>query len=192
METNFNDLQNMWKLQKATSTSSTESLIEGLKRRDRINKRERIALTISFALSISVLFISTFYVGNIFYTIGIILISIGMVIFLWQIFESKLPKSHQNFDANTKDFATKQIYVLKNTLNISAKYIWVYAAFIIIGLNISYIGFVKFLPVSVLIAINLFFTVGLFYIFYYSIKKRKQKNREEILPLIARLEDMLT
>ena len=191
MEQDISNWQNLWNEEKSTSFD-VNKLIQQLNKIEQKGKLERIALLITFPLTIIILAIMLPVFSNIYYLLFIILIGIGMLMLLLQSFRSKNNVIENDSELSNRKYIETLIVKLKERMLMTSRYMWIYAFLLISGLNIGYIDILeKFnLPLSARIITHFILTGVMCYLFYYGISKRKKKHKKEILPLIKLLENL--
>lgn len=182
----FNEIQKTWHMAKYEPTDLNQ-LVFHLNRMESKSKRERILLLILFPLTITVLFLLLPFTKSYYYLMAILLIGIGMLMILFQMYQSKI-NHHLSIDTlNSKEFINSLIVKYQRKIQITSRYMWIYAILFILGLNCGYIEILKETTLFNRIFVH-FALTGIFTSFMYSaIRKRNRKNKREILPLLENL-----
>ncbi|PVW12405.1 hypothetical protein [Marixanthomonas spongiae] len=191
MEKDITNWQNLWKEEKSTPLNLSK-LIAQLNKIEKKGKLERVILLVAVPITIIVLATVLPLLSNIYYLTSIVLISIGMIMILIQSYRSKYSLIDNDAELNNHLYVKNLICKLNQRMLTTSKYMWFYAFFLILGLNMGYIEILQNFNLSlfVRIIIHLIFTAIMFYVMYYSIEKRKKKNSKEILPLINFLKNL--
>ena len=191
MEKDITSWQNLWKEEKSTPLDLSK-LITHLNKIEKKGKLERIILLVAVPITIIVLATLLPLFSNINYLISITLISVGMLIILIQSYRSKYNLTINDAELNNQTYIKNLIHKLKQRILTTSRYMWIYAFFLTLGLNIGYIDILQNFNVTLIIRIiiHVIFTGVMFYLMYYFIEKRKKENDKEIFPLVNFLENL--
>ncbi|MCK0132490.1 hypothetical protein MWU59_13355 [Flavobacteriaceae bacterium F08102] len=191
MEKDITNWQNLWKVEKSTPLDLSK-LITHLNKIEKKGKLERIVLLIAVPTTIIVLASLLPLLSNIYYLLSIVLISFGMIMILIQSFRSKYSLISNDAELNNHKYIKNLIHKLKQRMLTTSRYMWVYAFFLILGINIGYIDILQNFDITLIvrIIIHIVFTGIMFYLMYYFIEKRKKENNREIFPLVDFLENL--
>jgi len=183
--------QNLWKVEKSTPLD-IRKLITTLNKIKKKGNLERIIILITIPITIVLLATFLPLFSNTNYLISIALISVGMLIILIQSYRSKYNFIINDAELNNQTYIKNLIHKLKQRMLTTSRYMWIYAFFLILGLNIGYIEILQNFNVTLIlrIIIHIIFTGVMFYLMYYFIEKRKKENDKEILPLVDFLENL--
>ena len=191
METNFNDIQQLWQSKKASSFD-LETLINGLKVTEEKQRRERISIAIITPVTLSFLFWVMPWKESYGILLSLIMITFAMVWVAWLSFNSKLKSSDNSASFSNQEFLKTQIAKLKQRYLIAGKYMYFYAFLLAIALNVSYFILLAPLDMWIRITIHSALTLMIFGVMHISIRRRIKKYDQTLKPLIAQLEKLLT
>ncbi|SEG17140.1 hypothetical protein [Algoriphagus boritolerans] len=191
METNFNDIQQLWQSQKAENFDLA-SLIEGLKKTEVKQKRERIAIAIITPATLVFLFIFMPWQESKAILLSLLVIAVAMIGVGILSFSSRISPSDDSENFSNKEYLKSQFEKLKFRYKIAGKYMYYYAFLLAVALNVAY--FVLLAPFSDLIRIltHTGLTVMIFGIMHFSIKRRLKKYDKSLQPMMKQLEKLLT
>ncbi|NAS32071.1 hypothetical protein GTQ40_13880 [Flavobacteriaceae bacterium R38] len=190
MEQDIADWKNLWEEEKS-SPINLDNLTKQLVKIEKKNKRDRILILITFPFTLIVLATILPLFKSYYYLFSIACICIGMLIILVQLYKSKIKKYSDEKDFNNQEFIKSNIKSLKESVITTSKYMWIYTALFLLGLNIGYIEILKSLDLLVRILIHSGVTLTILLFMYSGIKKRNKKNKKEILPLIDELQNLI-
>ena len=184
MEKDISNWRNLWKEEIAAPLD--------LNKIEKKGKLERLFLLISVLITLVLLVILLPILSSIYYLLSVALIGLGMIMIVIQFYRTKYRLINNSADLNNCKYVETLIDKLKQRMCVTSKYMWVYTFFLISGLNIGYIAVLQSAGISMLgrVIIHVAITGIMFWIMSVSIRKRKKKNDNEILPLIEILEDM--
>ncbi|CAM1334322.1 hypothetical protein [Tenacibaculum aestuariivivum] len=190
MEKEIKNWQNLWKEKKSVSID-INMFIKKVNSIEKKGKLERIILLIGFPLTIIILTIILPFFSNIYSLMAILLIGLGIVILLIQVYKSRFYVLNENM-LNSQKYITFLIIKLKKRMLITSRYMWVYTFLLILGLNVGYIYILNMFNISLILKgiVHIVLSSIIFFFMYYGIEKKKKKNRKEILPLIEFLEKL--
>lgn len=190
MEQDISNLKNLWD-EKKSSPVDLETLIIKLTKIEKKNKKERIFLLFAFPFTMIILAILLPVFHSNYYLLSIVFISIGMFMILLQLYKSKLNNSNKEGSFSNQEFIQATIKSLKEKMITTSKYMWIYTFFLLLGLNTGYVQVLNTLSFPIRILIHLILTLTIIFFMYLGIKKRKLKNKEDVLTLINELEDLI-
>lgn len=190
MDQDISNWKNLWEGKKSNPVDIS-ALISQLTSVEKKNKRERVILAVIFPLTILIITILLPVFQSAYYFLSISCIAIGMLMILLQLRKSKLKKSDNEDGFSNQEFIKATIKSLKTKMIITSRYMWVYTVLLLLSLNIGYIEVLKSLSFSARISIHVALTIAILSFMFVGIKKRSLKNKEEIVPLINDLEDMV-
>jgi hypothetical protein len=190
METNFNDIQQLWQSQKAASFDF-QALIEGLKKTEEKQKRERTAITIITPVTLSFLFWVMPWGESKTILMSILVIAVAMVWVAWMSFCSKVNPSDDSANFSNKEYLQTQLKKLNQRYKIAGTYMYCYAFLLAAAINVAY--FVLLAPLSNTwrISIHVGLTVILFVVMHISIRMRIKKYDQTLKPIMNQLEKLL-
>ncbi len=190
MEQDISNLKNLWD-EKKSSPVDLDTLIIKLTKIEKKNKKERIFLLFAFPFTMIILAILLPIFQSNYYLLSIVFIGIGMFMILLQLYKSKLNNSNKEGSFSNQEFIKATIKSLKEKMITTSKYMWVYTFFLLLGLNTGYVQVLNTLSFPIRILIHLILTLTIIFFMYLGIKKRKLKNKEDVLTLINELEDLI-
>ena len=190
MEQDISNLKNLWD-EKKSSPVDLDTLIIKLTKIEKKNKKERIFLLFAFPFTMIILAILLPIFQSNYYLLSIVFIGIGMFMILLQLYKSKLNNSNKEGGFSNQEFIKATIKSLKEKMITTSKYMWVYTFFLLLGLNTGYVQVLNTLSFPIRILIHLILTLTIIFFMYLGIKKRKLKNKEDVLTLINELEDLI-
>ncbi len=190
MEQDISNLKNLWD-EKKSSPVDLDTLIIKLTKIEKKNKKERIFLLFAFPFTMIILAILLPIFQSNYYLLSIVFIGIGMFMILLQLYKSKLNNSNKEGSFSNQEFIKATIKSLKEKMITTSKYMWVYTFFLLLGLNTGYVQVLNTLSFPIRILIHLILTLIIIFFMYLGIKKRKLKNKEDVLTLINELEDLI-
>lgn len=190
MECNFNDIQQLWQNQKVSDFDFT-NLIEGLKKTEKKQKRERISIAIITPTTLVFLFIFMPWQESKAILFSLLVIAAAMIGVGILSFSSLISPSDNSDSFSNKEYLKTQLEKLKFRYKIAGKYMYFYAALLAIALNVAY--FVLLAPLAdwIRISVHLGLTLMIFLFMHYSIKKRLQKYDKTLKPMMEQLENLL-
>lgn len=191
MDSDISNWQNLWKEEKSTPID-VNKLIRRLNKVEKKGKLERIILLLATPLILVFLATLLPILSNMYYLIFVILVGIGMTMILIQSYRSKYSFINNDIELNNHRYIKSLINKLKQRMLTTSRYMWFYTFLLISGLNIGYIAVLQNLNLSIIIRISIHISLTglILWFMYYSIKKRKKENNNEIVPLIDFLENL--
>lgn len=186
MNSNFDDLKNIWQQVKSEPVEYNQ-LISKLKRMERKSKIERVLLVFLFPLTIISLMILLPFTKSIYYIISISLLGIGMLMILFQMYQSRIKHNIKQDSLSNKEFVDKMIITFNRKMKITSRYLWVYTILLIIGINIGYIEVLAEMILFHRILVHFAISIVVTWFMYSAINKRIIKNKRENLPIIENL-----
>ena len=190
METNFNDIQQLWQSQKATSFD-LNALVEGLKKTEKKQKRERVGIAVITPVTLSFLFWAMPWKESQAVLLSLMVIAAAMIWVGWLSFSSLVKPSDNSESFSNREYLKTQLEKLKFRYKIAGKYMYFYAFLLAAAINVAY--FVLLAPMSDTIRIfaHVGITVMIFVVMHFSIKKRIQKYDKTLKPIMEQLEKLL-
>ena len=129
MEQDITNWQTLWKEEQSTAID-INALIQRLNTLEKRGQLERIILLIAFPVTVLVLATLLYFITSLYYIIAIVLISLGMLMILLQVYRSKFSVVTKNMLDN-KNYAETLISKLKERLLTTSRYMWVYCFLLI-------------------------------------------------------------
>ncbi len=189
MADEFQDLQQLWQ-QGNDQAPPFEAFVERLQAIRHRHRREKLLLSLSFALTIGVLAIMIPISQSIYYAIAMGCIGLAMVLMLWRTYRIRFHPLPENPLQSNKEFLQNYYQSLMKKVALTRKFMWVYAVLLIAGINIGYVEALREYALSLRLSIHIGVTVLLGGIFIYGIRRRLRHYRQEIAPILALLKDM--
>lgn len=191
METNFNDIQQLWQSQKIENFD-LNSLIEGLKKTEQKQKRERISIAIITPATLIFLFIVMPWGESKAILMSLLLIAAAMLWVGWMSFSSVLKPSDDSDSYSNKEYLKTQLEKLKYRYKIAGKYMYFYAGLLAVALNVAYFVLLAPFPANIRIASHAGLTVMIFVMMHISIKYRIKKYDKTLKPMMEQLEKLIS
>ena len=190
MECNFNDIQQLWQSQKTTEFDFTNR-IEGLKKTEKKQKRERITIAIITPATLGFLFTFMPWQESKAILLSLLVIAVAMVGVAILSFTSFVTPSDTSDSFSNKEYLQSQLEKLRFRYKIAGKYMYFYALLLAIALNVAY--FVLLAPFSdwIRISVHLGLTLMIFLFMHYSIRKKLQKYDKTLKPMMEQMESLL-
>lgn len=117
---------------------------------------------------------------NFYYQCAVFYIAIATFILLWQVNRIQLIEVKDAAKFNLREFAENYSKIFDRIIQITRKYIWIYAFFLLTGIHLGYLDAIRHLGNGLRIAIHLTFLSILIYFFKQGIKKEASKNKRGI------------
>ncbi|GGW46219.1 hypothetical protein [Arenibacter certesii] len=183
--------KNLWKEEKSGPLDITK-LIADLNKIEKRGRTERIALLIALPMTLILLLFLLPVLSNTYYLTAVSLIGLGMIMILIQIYKSRFGAIKNEAELSNQKYIVKLIDKLKKQMLITSRYMWFYTLLLILGINIGYVAILEHSGLSLFsrIMIHSVLSAAMFAFMYFSILKRKKKNNQRILPLIAFLDNL--
>lgn len=191
METNFNDIQQLWQSQKAGSFD-LQGLIEGLKKTEEKQKRERFLIAIITPATLSFLFWVMPWGESKAILLSLLVIAAAMLWVAWLSFSSKVSPSDDSESFSNREYIKTQLEKLRQRYRIAGKYMYFYAFLLAVAINVAY--FVLLAPLSdwIRVSIHIGLTLIMFVVMHISIRMRIKKYDQTLQPIIKQLEKLLS
>lgn len=190
METNFNDIQQLWQSKKASDIDLT-ALIKHLRQTESSQKRERICIALATPATVGFLFWVMPWRESTGILISLILIALIMGWATWMAYQSKLKPVDSTESFDNQAYLSTQIQQLKYRYRIAQRHMYKYGILLCVALNISY--FILLAPVDtwIRVLIHVTLTAAVMGFMHWSLKKRLKKYDLSIKPTIQTLESLL-
>ena len=190
METNFNDIQQLWQSQKADKFDLS-SLIEGLKKTEKRQKRERIGISIITPLTLGFLFWVMPWRESQPILLSLLVIAVAMIGVAGLSFSSLVKPSDNSDSFTNREYLKTQLEKLKFRYKIAGKYMYFYAFLLAVALNVAY--FILLAPFSdtIRFATHAGLTIMIFVAMHISIRMRIKKYDKTLKPIMEQLEKLL-
>lgn len=190
METNFNDIQQLWQSQKA-SDFDLNNLIEGLKKTEQKQRREKISIAIITPATLVFLFIFMPWQESQAILLSLLVIAVAMIWVAWLSFSSVVKPSDDSDSFSNKEYLKIQLEKLRQRYKIAGKYMYFYALLLALALNVAYFVLLAPFSVGIRIAIHLGLTLLIFGFMHFSIRRRIKKYDKTLKPMMEQLEKLL-
>lgn len=190
METNFNDIQQLWQSQKA-SNFDIQGLISGLKKTEEKQRKERIAIAIITPSTLVFLFAVMPWGESKAILFSLLVIAAAMLWVGWLSFSSALKPSDDSASFSNKAYIETQLTKLKQRYKIAGTYMYFYAFLLAAAINVAYFVLLEPLSATIRISTHLGLTVMIFVVMHISIRRRIKKYDQSLKPIMEQLEKML-
>ncbi|MCU0399757.1 MAG: hypothetical protein MUE75_01935 [Algoriphagus sp.] len=190
METNFNDIQQLWQSQKANNFD-IQGLISGLKKTEEKQRKERIAITIITPTTLTFLFMVMPWGESKAILLSLLVIAVAMLWVAWLSFSSTLKPSDNSDSFSNKEYVQTQLTKLKQRYKIAGTYMYFYAFLLAVAINVAYFVLLEPLSVTIRISTHVGLTVMMFVVMHISIRRRIKKYDQTLKPIMEQLEKML-
>lgn len=191
METNFNDIQELWQSQKAGNFDLT-GLIEQMKATEKKQKREWILGLVSVPFTLAVLVYALPLKDSLLGVLTLLIIALGMVWVIWLNSKSLL-KSVENSEAyNQKDYVAEQIQKLELRGEIIQKHMITYGVLLALAINLGYLAVLAPLSLETRLAAHLGATLFIAVLMWFTLKRKRKTFEKESGPMIRQLEKILS
>lgn len=190
METNFNDIQQLWQSQKATNFD-LNALIQSLKQTEKSQRRERICIVLCTPATVAFLFWVMPWRESQAILLSLILIAGIMIWATWLSYSSRVKPADSTESFSNREYLATQIRQLKYRYRIAQRHMYTYAAVLSLALNISYFVLLAPLQAWTRVLIHLALTLAVMGFMHWSLRKRLKKYDRTLKPTIRVLEDLL-
>lgn len=191
METNFNEIQQLWQSQKAGSFD-LRGLIDGLKKTEEKQRKERIAITIITPATLLFLFLVMPWGESIAILLSLLVIAAAMLWVAWLSFSSKVSPSDDSESFSNQEYIQTQLSQLRQRYKIAGTYMYFYAFLLAVALNVVYFVLLEPLSDTIRISVHAGLTVIIFVAMHFSIKRRIKKYDKTLKPMMEQLEKLLS
>jgi|SRR5690606_30606409 len=190
METNFNDIKQLWQSKKASSLD-LRVLIQSLRQTEKSQKRERICIVLSTPATVGFLFWVMPWRESAGILVSLILIAMIMIWATWLAYSSRLKPVDSTESFNNQAYLTTQITRLKYRYRIAQRHMYTYGIVLCVALNISYFILLEPVEAWIRVLIHIGLTAAVMGFMHRSLKKRLKKYDLSIKPAIKTLEELL-
>lgn len=190
METNFKDIQQLWQSQKADNFD-LNSLIEGLKKTELKQKRERIGISIITPVTIGFLFWVMPWKESQPILLSLLVIAVAMIGVAGLSFSSLVKPSDNSDSFTNKEYLKTQLEKLKFRYKIAGKYMYFYAFLLAIALNVAYFVLLEPFSDAIRFSTHAGLTIMIFVAMHISIRMRIKKYDKTLKPMMEQLEKLL-
>lgn len=191
METNFDDILQLWQSQKANDFD-LQGLISVLKKTEEKQRKERIGIAVITPATLILLFTVMPWGESKAILLSLLVISAAMLWVGWLSFSSALKPSDNSESFSNKDYIETQLAKLKQRYKIAGTYMYFYAFLLAVAINIAY--FVILEPQSAIVRIiaHLAPTMIIFVGMHISLRRRIKKYDQTLKPIMEQLEKLLS
>ncbi len=190
METNFNDIQQLWQSKKA-SDFDLPALIQQLKATEKKQKLEwMIALActpITMIILVYVLPLKDSFLG----VLTLLVIAFGMAWVIWLNSKALLRTVEDSESYSQRSFVEDQLRKLQLRGKIIQKHMITYGLLIAFAINMGYLEVLSPLSVEFRILAHLGATGIIAGVMWYTLRKKKKTFEHESRPMILQLEKIL-
>jgi 1,4-dihydroxy-2-naphthoate octaprenyltransferase len=190
METNFNDIQQLWQSKKA-SDFDLPALIQQMKATEKKQKLEwMIALActpITMIILVYVLPLKDSFLG----VLTLLVIAFGMAWVIWLNSKALLRTVEDSESYSQRSFVEDQLHKLQLRGKIIQKHMITYGLLIAFAINMGYLEVLSPLSVKFRILAHLGATGMIAGVMWYTLRKKKRTFEIESKPMILQLEKLL-
>lgn len=190
METNFNDIQQLWKSQKAADFDF-KGLIQQMKATEKKQKTEWMIGLICTPITIMILAFVLPLKDSLLSVLTLLLISFAMGWVIWLNSKSILRKVEDSELYNQRDYLKEQIQKLRLRGKIIQKHMITYGILLALAINLGYLAVLEPLSWQVRLSAHLGATLFIAVIMWFTLKKKNRKFESESRPIIQQLEKLL-
>jgi hypothetical protein len=190
METNFNDIQQLWQSQKASDFDLT-GLIQQMKATEKKQKLEWMIGLACTPITIMILVYALPLKDSLLGIFTLLIISFGMAWVIWLNSKSLLRQVENSELYNQRDYLEEQLRKLNLRGKIIQKHMITYGFLIAFAINIGYLAVLAPLSWEMRVMAHLGATLMIFGIMWFTLKKKRKKFEAESRPIIIQLEKLL-
>ena len=191
METNFNDIQQLWQSQKADKFDLS-SLIDGLKKTEKRQKRERIIIATITPLTLGFLFWVMPWRESQPILLSLLVIAVAMIGVAGLSFSSLVKPSDNSDSFTNKEYLITQLEKLKFRYKIAGKYMYFYAFLLAVALNVAYFVLLEPFSDTIRFSTHAGLTIMIIVAMHISIRIRIKKYDKTLKPMMEQLEKLLS
>ncbi len=191
METNFNDIQQLWQSQKAINIDLS-GLIQQLKATEQKQKLEWIIGVICLPITVIFLVMVLPLKDSLLGTLTLILLSLAMGWVLWLNSKSLLRTVDDSDAYSQKDYLQSQLTKLNLRGKIIQKHMISYGLILILAINLGYLEVLAPLATQLRILAHLGATLLVIGVMWVTLRKKRKAFEAESRPAIRQLEKLLT
>lgn len=191
METNFNDIQQLWQSQKAKNID-LQALIEQLKTTEKKQKLEWMISIVCLPLTVIFLVTVLPLKDSLLGTVTLILLSLAMGWVLWLNSKSLLRPVENSEAYSQKEYVQEQLKKLTLRGQIIQKHMVSYGLILILAINLGYLEVLSPLETEFRILSHLGATLLIIIIMWVTLRKKRKAFAAESGPAIRQLEKLLS
>ncbi|GMQ27509.1 hypothetical protein [Algoriphagus confluentis] len=190
METNFNDIQQLWQSQKANNFDLS-GLIQQMKATEKKQKAEWMIAWICTPITMVILTFVLPLKDSPLGVITLLIIGFGMGWVIWLNSKSLLKKVENSDLYNQRDYLEEQLQKLKFRGKIIQKHMITYGILLTIAINLGYLAVLAPLSLPYRIFAHVGATLFIAGIMWITLRKKRKKFEAESQPVIRQLEKLL-
>lgn len=190
METNFNDIQQLWQSQKAVNFDLS-GLIQQMKATEKKQKREWILGLVCVPFTIAILVYALPLKDSLLGVLTLVIIAFGMAWVIWLNSKSLLKSVVDSEAYSQKDYLAEQIKKLQLRGKIIQKHMITYGILLAVAINLGYLAVLEPLSWEVRLAAHLGATLFIAVIMWFTLKRKRKTFESESGPMIRQLEKLL-
>lgn len=191
METNFNDIQQLWQSQKASEFDLT-GLIQKMKATEKKQKMEWMIGLACTPITILILVLVLPLKDSILGILTLVLISFGMVWVIWLSSKSLLKKVEDSESYSQRNYVEDQLRKLNLRGKIIQKHMITYGVLLAVAINLGYLEVLSPLALQYRLVAHLGATLFVAGIMWFTLRKKRKTFEAESRPMIKQLEKLLT
>lgn len=190
METNFNDIQQLWQSQKA-SNFDLGGLIHQMKATEKKQKMEWIIGLACTPITILILVLVLPLEDSILGILTLVLISLGMAWVIWLNSKSLLKKVEDSESYSQRNYVEDQLRKLNLRGKIIQKHMIAYGVLLALAINLGYLEVLSPLELKFRLIAHIGATLFVAGIMWFTLKKKRKTFEKESRPMITQLEKLL-
>ncbi|TDQ18857.1 hypothetical protein DFQ04_0667 [Algoriphagus boseongensis] len=191
METNFNDIQQLWQSQKATNFDLS-GLIQQMKATEKKQKMEWMIGLICTPITIVILTFVLPLKDSVFGLLALLLISLGMGWVIWLNSKSLLRKVENSDLYNQRDYLEEHIQKLKLRGKIIQKHMITYGVLLAVAINLGYLAVLAPLSLQARLSAHIGATLLIAFVMWFTLRKKRKAFEKNSQPIIESLEKLLS
>jgi 1,4-dihydroxy-2-naphthoate octaprenyltransferase len=190
METNFNDIQQLWQSKKA-SDFDLPALIQQLKATEKKQKLEWMIALACTPITIIILVYVLPLKDSLLGVLTLLVIAFGMAWVIWLNSKALLRTVEDSESYSQRSFVEDQLRKLQLRGKIIQKHMITYGLLIAFAINLGYLEVLSPLSVEFRILAHLGATGMIAGVMWYTLRKKKKTFENESRPMILQLEKIL-
>jgi len=190
METNFNDIQQLWQSQKAENFDLS-GLIQQMKATEKKQKREWILGLVCLPPTMAVLVYALPLKDSLLGVLTLIIIASIMAWVLWLNSKALLNPVENSEAYSQKDYVEEQLTKLRLRGRIIQKHMITYGVLLALAINLGYLAVLEPLSWEFRLAAHLGATLFVFGIMWFTLKRKRKTFERESEPMIQQLEKIV-
>lgn len=190
METNFNEIQQLWKSQKA-SNFDFKGLIQNMKATEKKQKVEWMIGLICTPITLIILVFALPLKDSFLGVLTLLMISLAMAWVLWLNSKSLLRKVEDAELYSQRDYLKEHIQKLKLRGKIIQKYMITYGLLLATAINLGYLAVLEPHSWQFRLGAHLGATLFIAVIMWFTLRQKSKKFESESRPIIQQLEKLL-